>query len=106
MSLATGCHIKHQHLAPLPLPQEVINRVHRLFRHNPSRIHLIDRTRHPFREIIYINDDNSTYNPYFRDSDNYDDNYDDPFPGNYFDPGSEGVIYSNIHNLLLKITVV
>ena len=62
MSLITGRRLNLQHFKPMPLPQEVINRVHRLARRNPSGLDLLVRDLRPFLDVSKDdNNDDSTY---------------------------------------------
>ena len=73
MSLTTGRRLNFQILAPLPLPQDVTNVIHRLACHNPKGIDILDRDWHPFLEPEEGTDDdrdNSTYAPPDNDSSN------------------------------------
>ena len=66
MSLATSQILNRKIFTPLPLPQDVINGVHRLARHNPKGIDIRDRYRRPFLDPddrANDDDDNSTYAP-------------------------------------------
>ena len=73
MSLTTGQILNRQSFTPLPLPQDVINGVHRLARRNTKYLNIHDRDRGPFLEPEdATNDDrdDSTYAP----SDDYRSN--------------------------------
>ena len=64
VSLKTGRRLNRQSFTPLPLPQEIINCVHRLALRNPKGLDIRYRDRRPFLEPEYGNDDdgdNSTY---------------------------------------------
>ena len=77
MSLTTGLRLNRQSYTPLPLPQDVINCVHRLERRNPKGLDIRDRDRRPFLEPAdntNYDRDNSTYAP--SDGDISDNEYD------------------------------
>ena len=64
MSLRTGRRLNRQRFTPLSLPQDVINVVHPLARHNPRGLDIQDRDRRPFLEPedrIDNEDDYSTH---------------------------------------------
>ena len=66
MRLTTGRILNRQSFTPLPLPQDVINGIHRLARRNPKGLDIRDRDRRPFLEPEdWTNDDedDSTYAP-------------------------------------------
>ena len=66
MSLSTGRRINCQHVTPLPLLQDVIDRVQWLARTNPSGLNVWYRGRLNFLGVTNDegddNDDKSTYN--------------------------------------------
>ena len=71
MSLTTGQRLNRQSFTPLPLPQVVINVVHRLVRRNPKGLDIRDRDQHPFlkpKDRTSDYGDDSTYAPSNDDS--------------------------------------
>ena len=71
MSLANGWRLNCQSFAPLTLPRDVINSMHRLARCNPRGLNIRYRDQRPFLEAEDgANDDtdDSTYAPYNKEN--------------------------------------
>ena len=100
MRLNTDRRLNHQHFAPIPLPQEFINVVHRLTRRNPSGLDMHNHNGMPF---LNVSDNDKDYPTYTDTEDEggdetyYDDNY--PPPGYDASSVPAGVTTSNIRNL-------
>ena len=76
-SLTTGKVIRRNRWTALPMPNEVVDRVHKLSRRKEEGIQFLDRNQQPFEEANgdreYESDDDSTYCP---DDEESDDGYD------------------------------
>ena len=76
-SLTTGRVLNRGRWASLPMPNEVIDRVHRMARqeHGNNGLLFEDRNHHPLIESDHDGDDDSTYHP--EEDDNSDDDEED-----------------------------
>ena len=54
LSLATRQRLNRLHATKVPMPEEVVDRVHQLARTNPEQFILLDRDRHPFLDDVEV----------------------------------------------------
>ena len=100
-SLTTGRVLNRGHWTSLPMPNEVIDQVHRMARqeHGNNGLLFADRNHNPLIDPYDDGEDHSTYHPEEEDNDSDDDNDnedgddDDPYPPH--NPDEEQPIHNN-----------
>ena len=63
LSLVTGRLLNRLHVTPLPMPDEVITRVHEMARLNPKGLFFCDRNNKPISSVEDDSDNESSYSP-------------------------------------------